>query len=100
MPCQLIKVMCLGIALIIVPCAFAADTACYSDWSLAAPIVKQEGLTTVEELTAAARSKLKGDIVKTTLCKENGSYVYRLVVRGPNGQLTPMTVDAKNPFGG
>ena len=97
---QLIKAICAGIVLLAAPRAFAAGGTCYSDWSEAAPIVKQEGLMTVEQLSAAARSKLKGDIVKTTLCKENGSYVYRLVVRGANGQLTPMTVDAKNPFGG
>ena len=100
MPRQLIKVLSLGSALLVAPCALATDATCYSDWSEAAPIVKQEGLMTVEQLSAAARSKLKGDIVKTTLCKENGAYVFRLVVRGANGQLTPMTVDAKNPFGG
>jgi uncharacterized membrane protein YkoI len=79
--------------------ARAADVTCYSDWSVAAPIVQQEGLVTVEQLTAAARVKLKGDIVKTTLCKEKDGYVFRLVVRGADGRLNPVTVDAKKPFG-
>ena len=79
--------------------ARAADAGCYSNWSEAAPIVSREGLLTVEQLTASARGKLAGDIVKTTLCKEGGGYVYRLVVRGPNGQLTSATVDAKAGFG-
>ncbi len=83
---------------VMAPGAFAADAACYSDWSDAAPIVEKEGLATVEQLSSAARSKLKGDILKTTLCKQNGGYVYRLVVRGADGKLIPVTVDAKNPF--
>ena len=82
------------------PCAVAADATCYSDWSVAAVIVQQQGLMPVEKLTAAARNKLNGDILKTTLCTEKDGYVYRLVVRGPDGRLTPMTVDARNPFGG
>lgn len=81
------------------PQAWAADTECYSDWSVAAPIVQAEGLMTVEDLSAAARKHMKGEIVKTTLCKENGGYVFRLVVRGADGRLKPMTVDAKTPFG-
>lgn len=80
--------------------AAAGDVACYADWSVAAPIVKQEGLATVEALTLAARAKLKGDILKTTLCRENGVYVYRVVLRGADGRLTQVTVNAKSPFGG
>ena len=80
------------------PAAQAADMECYADWSVAAPIVQQEKLMSVEELTAAASGHLKGEIVKTTLCKADGGYVYRLVVRGKDGQLKPMTVDAKVPF--
>ncbi len=79
--------------------AVAADVTCYADWSVAAPIVQQEGLMTVEQLTAAARVKLKGDIVKTTLCKQNDGYVFRLVLRGTDGRLNAVTVDAKKPFG-
>jgi uncharacterized membrane protein YkoI len=88
----------LGTLAILAPRAFAAEATCYSDWSEAALIVEKEGLVSVETLTSAARSKVKGDILKTTLCKQNGGYVYRLVVRGANGQLSPLTVDAKNPF--
>lgn len=77
--------------------ALAADT-CFNDWSVAAPIVLKEGLVTVEQLTPRARDKFKGDIVKVTLCQENGAYVFRLVVRGAAGDLKTVTVDAKNPF--
>ena len=75
-----------------------AEDNCISDWSIAAPIVRQEGLMTVEQLTPVARQKLKGDVVKVTLCRENGAYVFRLVVRGGGGAIKTVTVDAKNPF--
>lgn len=94
----LFKVSAAFLALHSVP-VFAADATCYADWSIAAPIVQQEGLMTVEQLSAQARTKLKGEIVKTTLCKEGGGYVFRLVVRGADGRLMPMTVDAKSAFG-
>ena len=76
----------------------AAGEQCYSDWSAAAPIVKKEGLLSVEELTPVARQKLNGEIVKVTLCEAKGGFVFRLVVRGLKGDLKTVTVDAKNPF--
>lgn len=76
----------------------AAGDACIGDWSVAAPIVRKEGLMTVEQLTPRAKQKLKGDVVKVTLCQEKGGYVFRLVVRSPSGDLQTITVDAKNPF--
>jgi uncharacterized membrane protein YkoI len=71
---------------------------CYADWSDAAPIVKKEGLTTIETLAETARGKLSGDIVKTTLCEEEGGFVYRLLIREPAGRLVNRTVDARIPF--
>jgi len=81
---------------------FATDRAgadsCYADWSVAAPIVRKEGLTTVETLWKLAQSKIFGQIVKTTLCEEKGGFVYRLVVRDPTGRLVNRKVDARQPF--
>jgi uncharacterized membrane protein YkoI len=74
-----------------------AESRCINDWSEAAPIVRQEGLYTVEKLTSEARSAIKGSIVKTTLCQDNGVWMYRLIVR-VKGNLKMMTVDAKKPF--
>lgn len=71
---------------------------CYADWSEAAPVVIKEGLTTIEALAKTARGKLSGDIVKTTLCEENGGFVYRLLIREPAGRLVNRTVDARLPF--
>jgi hypothetical protein len=49
-----------------------AFAACIADWSIAAPIVHKEGLATVEALSRLAQAKISGNIVKTTLCEEDG----------------------------
>lgn len=78
------------------PTAFA-DSRCINDWSEAAPIVRREGLYTVEKLTREASGNIKGNIIKTTLCQDDGTWVFRLIVR-VKGNLKVMTVDAKKPF--
>ncbi len=74
------------------------DTSCIADWSIAAPIVHAQGLTTVEALSRMAATELPGTIVKATLCEENGAFVYRILVRDAGGKLTSRTVDARAPF--
>lgn len=74
------------------------EKGCIADWSVAAPIVRKEGLVSVEELSSQIRAKLDASIVKTTLCRENGGYAFRLVVRGAEGQLKSLTLDARAPF--
>ena len=77
----------------------AAAASCYADWSVAAPIVRKQGLATVETLAQRARANISGAIVTTMLCEENGGFVYRLVVRDSQGRLSNQTVDARSPFG-
>jgi hypothetical protein len=86
------------LAVLLAPLPLVAG-GCYADWSVAAPIVHREGLTTVEALSRLAASKLAGEIVKTTLCEDGGEFVYRLVVRAPDGKLANRTVNARAPFG-
>jgi uncharacterized membrane protein YkoI len=74
-----------------------AASRCITDWSDAAPIVRAEGLYTVEKLTKEASGKIKGSIVKTTLCQDDGVWVFRLIVRS-KGNFSMVTVDAKSPF--
>jgi hypothetical protein len=76
-----------------------ANADCIADWSIAAPIVRKEGLATVEVLSQLAHDKIAGSIVRTTLCEESGGFVYRLIVRDHKGHLTNHTVDARAPFG-
>lgn len=71
---------------------------CFADWSVASPIVKKEGLLSVEELTPLVKRRMNGDVVKVTLCQEGSGYVFRLVIKDGSGNLKTVTVDAKNPF--
>ena len=79
------------------PMRASADQ-CYASWSVAAPIVHRERLTTVEKLSKLAQSRISGSIIKTTLCHEKGTFTYRLVIRDPAGRLMNRTVDARTPF--
>ena len=92
----------IGVALVLCLLAPGLSVAgadeCFADWSVAAPIVKTEGLASVDELSRRAQGKLPGTIIKTTLCREKGVFVYQLIVREPNGQLKRLSVDARHPF--
>lgn len=63
-----------------------------SDWGTAGEIVRTQGLRTVEQIAKAS----KGQIVKATLCKEGGKYIYRLVVRDGAGQLKNVVLSASD----
>lgn len=81
--------------------AVAADSkteTCIDDWSEATKIVKQEKLATVEELARGAKRALGGAIVRTALCRNDGRYVYNLVIRKSGGELSRARVDARKPF--
>lgn len=80
--------------------AGAGSAGCIDDWSEATRIVREERLATVERLSAAARGVVDGAIVRTSLCRESGRYVYRLLVRNSRGDISKMTVDASAPFSG
>jgi uncharacterized membrane protein YkoI len=76
----------------------AAQSTCYTDWSVARPIIRREGLATVERISELVEEREAGEIVKTTLCRERGRFVYRLMVRRPRGKLRTLVVDARRPF--
>lgn len=76
----------------------APSERCYADWSQAAEIVRSAALVTAKDVHERARLGQIGDVVRMTLCEENGRYVYRLVVREAKGQVIKLTVDAKTPF--
>jgi hypothetical protein len=72
---------------------------CIGDWSEAGPIVRAEGLVTIERVSRIARDKAHVEIVTSALCKAEERFVYRLTVRGQAGALRTMLVDARQPFG-
>lgn len=78
--------------------ASAREGSCFTDWSVAAPIVKREGLVSVEHLSDLVREKLKAHIVKATLCERDGRYVFLVVIRPERGKLRTITVNAREPF--
>lgn len=71
---------------------------CFDDWSVAARIVRQERLATVEELARSAGRVYGGSIVRTFLCREDGHYIYRLVIRKHGGKILQRRVNARKPF--
>jgi hypothetical protein len=78
--------------------ASAEASRCFEDWSDAAPIMLKEGLLSTRDLHEQARQHLTGALLRITLCQEGKRYTYRLLVRGANGQLNMVTVDARHPF--
>lgn len=70
------------------------DGDCIVDWGAAGELVRRERLVTVEQLAAGAHRDLGGVIIKATLCRESGAYVYRLVIREASGQMRGAVVSA------
>lgn len=78
--------------------AEAPAKGCFASWSEAAPIVKREGLATIERVNRLARDRAAAEIVNGKLCQDSGRYIYRLVVREAKGPLRTLIVDARDPF--
>jgi hypothetical protein len=80
--------------------AVAASPApqCYTSWSDAGPVVEREALAPARDVHAQAKQRRLGDLVKITLCQENGRYTYLLVLHDKPKGVIHMTIDAKRPF--
>jgi hypothetical protein len=81
-------------AAIVLPGAVCAED-CLSDWGMAGQIVRRENLITVEEVSKSLAADGIGQLVKTTLCRSQDGYFYRLVVRSPTGQLRTTVITAR-----
>ena len=64
------------------------------EWSKAGPIIAQNSLVPANVIYQAVQKKTGGKIVNQALCKVGGSFVYKLVVLGPTGEVSNLTVDA------
>jgi uncharacterized membrane protein YkoI len=64
------------------------------EWSKAGPIIAQNSLLPANVIYQAMQKKTGGKIVNQSLCKVGGRFVYKLVVLGPTGEVTNLTVDA------
>lgn len=49
----------------------------------------------LEEVLAAARKQMKGDIIEIELDEDDGRYVYEIEYVTPQGQLMEIEIDAK-----
>jgi len=64
------------------------------EWSKAGPIIAQNSLLPANVVYRAVQKKTGGKIVNQSLCNVGGRFVYKLVVLGPTGEVTNLTVDA------
>src|ERR1044071_7010833 len=65
------------------------------EWSKAGPIIARNGLLPASVVYQKVQKQTGGKIVNQALCNVGGRYVYKLVVLGPTGEVTNLTVDAK-----
>lgn len=80
------------------PAAIGQSVRCFDDWSDAAPIVLREKLVPARDIHAWARKRLKGKIIRVTLCQDGDRYMYRLLVREPKGRIRNRMVEARAPL--
>ena len=85
----------LAAAALLVPGPAAASPRCYGDWSDAAPVVVREQLRSARDVQDMARLELGGEVVRIVLCEDDGSFVYRLVLRRLDGRIGTLTVKAR-----
>jgi uncharacterized membrane protein YkoI len=64
------------------------------DWGKAAAIIAQNGLLPASAVYQTVQKRTGGKVVSQALCKQGSGYVYKLVVLGPTGEVTNLTVDA------
>ncbi len=80
------------------PAAVGEQMRCFDNWSDAAPIVLREKLLPARDIHVWARKRLKGKVIRMTLCQEGERYIYRVLVREPKGRIRNRTVEARGPL--
>lgn len=71
----------------------AADQNCLP-WSDAGPIIAQHALLPGNVIYQMVQSRTGGQVIHASLCNEGGRFLYKLVVLGPKGDVTNVSVDA------
>lgn len=67
---------------------------CFEHWSQAADFVRQEGLQSLEQVTARDERFANVRIVKAMLCRNDDGYAYRFVVQDRSGGLRQFSVQS------
>lgn len=65
-------------------------------WKSAAPIIAKNSLLPGNVVYEMVQSRTGGKIIHASLCDEGGRFLYKLVVLGPTGDVTNVTVDARS----
>jgi uncharacterized membrane protein YkoI len=71
----------------------AAEPNCLP-WASAAPVIKKNSLLPGNVVYQMVQSRTGGQIIHASLCDQGGKFFYKLVVLGPKGDVTNVTVDA------
>ena len=72
----------------------AAEPDCLP-WSSAGPIIAKNSLLSAKVIYKMVQSRTGGQVVHQSLCKKGGRFFYKLVVLGPKGDVSNLTVDAR-----
>jgi uncharacterized membrane protein YkoI len=79
--------------LLLTAAAEAAEPNCLP-WTSAAPVIKKNSLLPGNVIYQMVQSRTGGQIIHASLCDQGGKFFYKLVVLGPKGDVTNVTVDA------
>lgn len=80
------------------PVRAADGMKCYSDWSVAGPVLRAEKLANPSDVRATAEKALDGRLLRMNLCQVGSDYKFRLVLVGAEGAVKTVLVDARKPF--
>ncbi|MBC8014033.1 MAG: hypothetical protein H7X74_08160 [Methyloceanibacter sp.] len=72
----------------------AAEPGCV-EWSKAGPIIAQNSLLSANVIYQMVQKRTGGKVVNQALCNAGGRFIYKLVVLGPTGEVSNLTVDAR-----
>ncbi len=64
-------------------------------WKSAASVIAKNTLLPGDVIYQMVQSRTGGQIIHASLCDDNGRFFYKLVVLGPKGDVTNVTVDAR-----
>jgi uncharacterized membrane protein YkoI len=82
-----------ALAILFVSVSHAGEPDCL-DWSKAGSVIAQNSLLPANVIYQMVQKRMGGKIVNQALCQAGGHFVYKLVVLGPTGEVTNVTVDA------
>jgi uncharacterized membrane protein YkoI len=81
------------VGLLLTAAGKAAEPNCLP-WASAAPVIRKNSLIPGNVIYQKVQSQTGGQVIHASLCDQGGRFFYKLVVLGPKGDVTNVTVDA------